>query len=733
MSRRVLHVLVPVVLVATTLSLLAVRGAAGDVAGSVVGPAGPIAQGSVEQLAVTGAAVDVPAHLLDGTGAIVTTGRTDRAGAVLFRDVAPGDGYVVDVGGERTLPVTVTSTADVPPTTLYTDQRIGAGFGYVRTRDGTLLSVDVTLPGPIDAGPYPTVVEYSGYDPSNPGGREPASLIAGLFGYATVGVNLRGTGCSGGAWEYFEPLQSLDGHDVIETIAAQPWVAHGEVGMVGISYSGITQLFVAATRPPHLAAITPLSVIDDTFDTLTPGGIFNDGFGLEWAEERQADARPIASAWVRERIDAGDATCAANQALRLQTRDVLDQIASYRFRDAPGSDAIAPVTFVDRIDVPVFIAGSWQDEETGAHFAHMLDRFAPDVPLKATVMNGVHSDGLAPEVVTRWLEFLDFYVERAVPSVPITARVLASTVLRRYFPESFEFPADRFDPDGDFDAQLAEYEAEPRVRVRFDVGADADGDPVAAFERTADTWPLPGTVATTWWMADDGALTDERPARDDADRYRYDPAAYPRVMGSNGNGTELVAAPDLVWRPLPDGRALTYTTGALTDDTTMVGAGSVDLWLRSSAPDVDVEVTISEVRPDGQETYVQSGWLRAGSRALDTERSTKLVPVPTFAADDVATLPRGELSLVRVPVYPFGHVFRSGSRVRVTVQPPGGNRPSWAFDALTYDRRVVNRVGIGGARASKVVLPVVEGVDVPTGLPECGSLRGQPCRTAAER
>ena len=48
--------------------------------------------------------------------------------------------------------------------------------------------------------------------------------------------------------------------------------ADGTVGMVGISYPGLTQLFVAATRPPHLAAITPLSVLDDTYDPRTRAG-----------------------------------------------------------------------------------------------------------------------------------------------------------------------------------------------------------------------------------------------------------------------------------------------------------------------------------------------------------------------------------------------------------------------------------------------------------------------------
>ena len=60
--------------------------------------------------------------------------------------------------------------------------------------------------------------------------------------------------------------------------------------MMGISYGGISQLFTAATQPPDLAAISPLSVIDSTQTTLYPGGILNTGFALEWAKERVHDA-----------------------------------------------------------------------------------------------------------------------------------------------------------------------------------------------------------------------------------------------------------------------------------------------------------------------------------------------------------------------------------------------------------------------------------------------------------
>jgi hypothetical protein len=184
--------------------------------------------------------------------------------------------------------------------------------------------------------------------------------------------------------------------------------------------------------------------------------------------------------------------------------------------------------------------------------------------------------------------------------------------------------------------------------------------------------------------------------------------------------------PQYGWKPVPAGKAVGYVTAPLTADTVLVGTGSVDLWVRATTPDVDFEVTISEVRPDGKETYVQSGWLRASQRALDARASTALLPVQTHARADVAPLPKGSPTLVRVPLYPFGHAFRAGSRIRIVVQPPGGNRPEWAFAAIKRPSTVT--ILRSPSAPSKVVLPVVGGVDVSTGLPACNTLRGQPCR-----
>ena len=114
---------------------------------------------------------------------------------------------------------------------IYNQTLPAGGYGYLTTRDGTSLAVDVRLPGPASAGPYPTLVEYSGYGYANPAGAQSGiSQILNLLGYAVVDVNMRGTGCSGGAFDFFEKLQSLDGYDVVETVARQPWVLNGRVG-----------------------------------------------------------------------------------------------------------------------------------------------------------------------------------------------------------------------------------------------------------------------------------------------------------------------------------------------------------------------------------------------------------------------------------------------------------------------------------------------------------------------
>lgn len=708
--------------------------------------------GSVGQVYVTGATPGEVLELVNDEWRVIDSGTVDEQGALIFREVPVASGYRV-VGGH---PGPLSASEEVrsmaidehPDPEFYQSQELiivqgnletgNEAYGYLRMRDGTLLAAYIVLPGPGNNGPYPTVIEYSGYDPANPqdgiGGLQPSSLISSVLGYAVVGVNIRGTGCSGGAFQFFEPLQWTDGYDVVETIAAQPWVLNNKVGMVGLSYPGISQLFVAQLQPPSLASIAPLSVISDTGrGTLYPGGILNNGFATDWAEDRRHDAQPFGQPWSRQRRDLGDQICIDNQALRLQSPDILEMIEENRFYIPEVADPVTPALFVDNITVPVFLACSWQDEQVGGYCPTMLDRFLGAPNRHFTVVNGGHTEPLMPAIFHRWIEFLSFYVRREVPQTPSLASAIVDYLGSDIFRGGgLALPADRFTGMSYEDA-LAAFEAEQAVRVLFESGAGDPvnpGSPIPAFEQSFDEWPIPGTVATPWYFASDGRLVDEPVEGDTIDSFLYDTADAQKTNLASSNG-DLVwrAAPPWNWQPLSDDRAVAYVTEPLETDTVLIGSASADLLIRASAPDVDLQVTISEVRPDGMESYIQTGWLRASRRKLNEELSTELRPLPTHLEVDAQPLPAGEFVPVRVEIFPFAHAFRAGSRIRVAISAPGRDRAIWKFRAVEVEGSATVEIAVEGSR---IVLPVIPDVEIPTALPACEAIRNQPCREYVE-
>jgi predicted acyl esterase len=134
------------------------------------------------------------------------------------------------------------------------------------------------------------------------------------------------------------------------------------------------------------------------------------------------------------------------------------------------------------------------------------------------------------------------------------------------------------------------------------------------------------------------------------------------------------------------------------------------------------------VRPDGNETFVQNGWVRANERKLDPRKSTVLAPVLSLRATDVQPLPRGRFVEVTIPLYYEGHAYRAGSRIKVTISAPNGAAPVWSFSQTSPRARASVAIAFSKKMPSRLILPVVPGVSVPTGLPPCPSLRGEPCR-----
>ena len=684
------------------------------------------AHGSVEQVYVTGAK----------PGAKVRLGhRTQRAGklgAVVFRTVKPG---TYRVQGKR---VKVISARSAPPSKkLYSQKIPKSGYGYLTTRDGTKLAIDVHLPaGP---GPHPTLIEYSGYGYANPDGAQSGiSPIANLLGYAVVDVNMRGTGCSGGAFDFFEPLQGLDGYDVIETVARQSWVARHKVGMVGVSYGGISQLFVAATRPPSLAAITPLSVIDNTQTTLYPGGILNTGFALSWAKDRVHDAKPATKTggqpWALKRIRGGDKVCKANQALHAEAVDLLSKVRANSHYVPKVADPLSPERFVHKIKVPVYLACQFTDEQTGGHCPTLPRRFTGTKRKWFTFTNGVHTDSLDPATFNRFFDFLELYVAQRKPQLPNGVRDIAPVIFKSVFGiDGMTLPDDPIQSQPSYQAALAAFQALPSVRILFDNGAGAAPFvPVPGFERSYDRFPLPGTAARSWYLAPGGALADSAPGAAGTDTFTWSRTARPPTsfVGDTSGGTNglWTATPSYRWSQNPPGTAASYVSAPLAADTGVVGAGALEAWIKTPARSVDLQATVTEVRPDGQETFVQSGWLRASERKLFAGRSTLLEPVLSLRKRDSAPLPKGKFTKVTVPLYYQGHVYRAGSRVRVTLASPRGDQPVWAFADMQPSKDTKVTIAHDPARPSRLVLPVVAGLEAPTDLPACPALRGEPCR-----
>jgi predicted acyl esterase len=713
------------------------------------------AHGSVEQVYATGLAPGAAVTLRDGGGQEVAAKSADSLGGVLFREVAPGNGYRVAAEGTQSPPLQVLTAQSAPlDPGIYNQSIPSSGYGYLTTRDGTKLAIDVhppqdvthVLPGvelpPLPSGPTPVLIEYAGYGYANPAGPESGiSIIANLMGFTVVDVNMRGTGCSGGAFDFFEPLQGLDGYDVVETIAHQPWALHHEVGMMGISYGGISQLFTAATRPPSLAAISPLSVIDNTQTTLYPGGILNTGFALEWAKERVHDAEAAGPSsgqeWAYKRIQEGDGTCAGNQALHPEAVDLLKKVEENSHYKPEVADPLSPVTFVDKIDVPTFMACQWTDEQTGGHCPTLAEHFTGTTKKWFTFTNGTHVDSLDPATFNRWFDFLQLYVAKRAP-------LLSSAAVRAAAPLVFQeamgipgvtLPLDPVQLAPTYGTALSAFESQKPIRVLFDNGAGGllgAGRPYPGFEKSFDSFPIPGTQAKSWYLSPGGNLTAAAPTTATADEFTWDADALSKTdfIGDTaaGSGGLWTALPEYHWEQSPPGSAVSYLTAPLSASTTVIGAGAVNAWVRSSTPNVDLQATISEVRPDGKETFVQNGWLRGNERALDPAKSTPLEPVLSLREADVSPLPSDQFVPVTIPLYYEGHAYRAGSRIRVTIAAPNGTQPIWAFDRTEPEGTAQVAIAYGGNTPSNLLLPVVPGVSVPTGLPPCPGLRGEPCR-----
>ena len=135
---------------------------------------------------------------------------------------------------------------------------------FIPLSDGTKLAARLWLPVDAEKNPVPALLEFLPYrkrDGTIVRDQLTHPYFAG-HGYASVRVDMRGNGDSGGLMddEYTRQEQE-DALEVIAWLSRQKWCS-GNVGMFGISWGGFNALQVAALRPPALKAIVSLCSTD---------------------------------------------------------------------------------------------------------------------------------------------------------------------------------------------------------------------------------------------------------------------------------------------------------------------------------------------------------------------------------------------------------------------------------------------------------------------------------------
>ena len=133
------------------------------------------ARGSVGDAYVMDAKPGSFLMLVNAQEKLVAKGVADEFGSKIFYDIKPGAGYSVrsrvsskKVQGTKKFPIL--EPGDNPPQSFYDGKELKAGLNYVTMRDGVEIAMTVRLPmGKTMAdGPFPTYIEYSGYQTAAP-------------------------------------------------------------------------------------------------------------------------------------------------------------------------------------------------------------------------------------------------------------------------------------------------------------------------------------------------------------------------------------------------------------------------------------------------------------------------------------------------------------------------------------------------------------------------------------
>ncbi len=529
---------------------------------------------------------------------------------------------------------------------------------YVPVRDGTKLAVNVYHPaveGRVSAARLPVVFSYTPYR-ARFRGPDGVTAEMGQFknfglgdltsnGYVLAVADIRGKGASFGARRGFQDrTEAMDGHDLVQWLAAQPW-ADGKVGMLGCSYLGGTTTHVASTAPPALKAIFTGATDIDKFAFVRRGGITAQ-FNTRPDEPLTDD---LMSLPVDEDVEGNQMRAAVAEHARntpmaalwygMPYRDSVSSLTGNRFWQEAG-----PYPYLDTIrkaGIATYFWGNWQDEPT-----EQVIQWAATMKSKLLVGPGTHC-------------------------VPPPGFDFAGEV-RRYF-------------DHHLKGRDTGLYREPRVTYHLD-GAPAGKDWVRSARE-----PGAGIARQRLFLAPGANLAAQAPKADAAEPFRVDYA---------------VGSPEYFafWITSQREHGLSWTGAPLAADGDLVGAAVVDLGFAVDRQDADVFAYLEDVAPDGKSDVISFGRLKASQRKLvKAPYDTLGLPWTSGLSTDARPLAPGQSVRLRFALTPTAHRVPAGHRLRVVVT--GADPRQRNLADLRQDPAPVYTVSQGGRGASFVELP----------------------------
>ncbi|PLW84010.1 peptidase S15 [Kineobactrum sediminis] len=483
---------------------------------------------------------------------------------------------------------------------------------WIPMADGVELCARLWLPEGTHEEPVPAILEYIPYRLRDGSASRDAmhhAYFAG-HGYASLRVDLRGSGDSGGVLrdEYLEQ-ELADGEEILRWLAAQPWCS-GRVGMIGISWGGFNGLQLAARRPPELQAVVTVCSTDDRYsdDVHYMGGCLL-GDNLSWASTMFAfnslppDPSIVGERWRRMWHDRLE-----NSGLWLATW------LEHQHRDAYWQHGSICEDF-SRVQVPVLAASGWADG-----YSNAVKRLVEHLPELCKGMIGPWSHkyphlgdpGPAIGFLQECLRWWDQYLKGQDTGVD------EDPAIRLWMQDSIP-------PTTSYHTRPGRWVAEP-------------------------SWPSSNISIRELPLAPGRLLVDaEHPGQESTMTLQS-----PLTCGLfAGKWCSYASGPDLAHdQREEDGGALTFDSPPLEETLEIMGAPELELELAADRPVAMIAVRLSDVAVDDKATRVTYGLLNL------THRETHAAPTP---------LEPGKRYRVRVKLNDVAQVFPRGHRLRISL------------------------------------------------------------------